>query len=103
MQSEARTLLDGAYKSEIAYYAEFSEFSIEDDVLNFDPIADPKFYQKWYISAYSDSEGSEHFLITCSTNIDVDVFRDRWIITDNDKKPWNNWDDITDEEDPYPY
>jgi len=86
MQSEARTLLDGAYKSEIAYYAEFSEFSIDPDVLNFNPITDPKFYRTWYVK-----------------NIDVDVFRDRWIITDNDKKPWNNWDDIEDMEDPYPY
>ena len=103
MQSEARVLLSGVYTSEIAYYGEFSEFSVDPEVLTFDPIMDTKFYQKWYINTYTDLSASEHFIVTCSANIDPDVFRDRWILTDNDRQPWNNWDDIADVEDPYPY
>jgi prepilin-type N-terminal cleavage/methylation domain-containing protein len=104
MQSEARVLLSGVYTSEIAYYGEFSEFSVDPDILNFDPIMDPKFYQDWYINEYTNlMDGSHHFIVTCSANIDPDVFRDRWILMDYDRNPWNNWDDISDVEDPYPY
>lgn len=103
MQSEARVLLSGAYTSEIAYYGEFSEFSVDPEVLSFDPIMDPKFYDNWYVLAYEDGNQSERFLVTCSANLDPDVFRDRWIVTDKDRNPWNNWDDINDVEDPYPY
>ena len=100
MQSEARVLLSGVYTSEIAYYGEFSEFSVDPEVLTFDPIMDTKFYDEWYINTYTLD--GEHFIVTCSANIDVDVFRDRWILTDNDRQPWNNWDDINDVEYPYP-
>jgi prepilin-type N-terminal cleavage/methylation domain-containing protein len=104
MQSEARVLLNGVWTSEIAYYGEFSEFSVDPEVLTFDPILDTKFYRDWYINEYTDpGDNSHHFIVTCSANIDTDVFRDRWIVTDNDRQPWNNWDDISDSEDPYPF
>ncbi|MBN1883668.1 MAG: prepilin-type N-terminal cleavage/methylation domain-containing protein [Deltaproteobacteria bacterium] len=104
MQSEARVLLSGTYTSEIAYYGEFSEFSTEPEVLNFDPIMDPKYYNDWYVNEYvNPMDGSHHFIVTCSANIDPDVFRDRWIIMDYNREPWNNWDDVNDLEDPYPF
>lgn len=93
MQSEATILLKGLWTSEIAHYGEKSEFTMEDAVLNFDPLKHPKFYKNWYIRSYDDDK---HFIATCSTNLDSDAFLDVWRITDTSGRPKYDWDDVKD-------
>lgn len=94
MQSEATILLASIWTNEVSHFGEKSEFSMDDSVLSFNPILDPKFYKNWYINVYDDGL---HFIATCSTNLDNDVFLDTWSVTDTDKAPHNLFNDITNE------
>ncbi|MBN1573518.1 MAG: prepilin-type N-terminal cleavage/methylation domain-containing protein [Deltaproteobacteria bacterium] len=93
MQTEATILLASIWTNEVTYFGEKSEFSMENSVLSFDPITDPKFYHNWYINVWDDGL---HFIATCSTNLDNDIFLDSWRVTDTDKAPFNFYDDISD-------
>lgn len=99
-QSEARILMSGVFEAEIAYYAEFSEFTGDFALLNFQPASDPKYYKNWYLNINGEPD---HFTATCSANIDKDLNWDVWIITERNREPWNLYNDIRDATNPYPY
>ena len=95
MQSEARVLLGGVWTGETAYYADKSEFVVDNNVLGFNPLTDPKFYKTWDIFVFPPAT-REHFVATCSTNLDMDVFVDSWYLDDLSKNPVNTFSDIQD-------
>ncbi len=95
IQSEARVLMSGVYTSQIAYYGENSIFSSDPNILNFDPVRDTKFYKEWYIFTYP-IDVNDHFIATCSTNLDTDAFRDVWELTDAERNPLNLFNDLND-------
>jgi prepilin-type N-terminal cleavage/methylation domain-containing protein len=95
IQSEARVLMSGVYTSQIAYYGENSIFSADPSILNFDPVEDTKFYKDWYIFTYPIGV-NDHFIATCSTNLDTDDFRDVWELTDAERNPTNLFNDLND-------
>jgi len=95
MQSEARLLLAGIWTGETAHYAEKSEFTLDNTVIGFNPMTDPKYYKTWDIFIYPAAT-REHFIATCSTNLDMDVFVDSWRLDDLNKNPINTFNDIQD-------
>jgi prepilin-type N-terminal cleavage/methylation domain-containing protein len=95
MQSEARILLGGIWTGETAYYAEKSRFVVDNTVIGFNPLVEPKFYKNWDIFVYPAAT-CEHFIATCSTNLDMDVFLDSWYLDDSNKDPKNTFNDIQD-------
>ncbi len=99
-QSEARILLAGVFEAEVAYFAEANRFSSDYNEINFTPSADPKYYKNWYLNISGEST---HFTATCSADIDNDYISDVWMVTDNNRDPWNIFNDITDVLYPYPY
>ncbi|MBN1880670.1 MAG: prepilin-type N-terminal cleavage/methylation domain-containing protein [Deltaproteobacteria bacterium] len=99
-QSEARILMSGVFNAEIAYYAENSEFTGDFSVLNFQPASDPKYYKNWYLNINGEPD---HFTATCSANIDRDTDWDVWIITERNREPWNQFNDLRNTINPYPY
>ena len=99
-QSEARILLSGVYEAEVAFFAEANRFSSDYNEINFTPAADPKYYKNWYLNISGEST---HFTATCSADIDNDFISDVWMVTDNNREPWNIFNDITDILRPYPF
>lgn len=99
-QSEARVLLSGVFSAEVAFYAEYSRFSSDYNEISFQPASDPKYYKNWYLNISGEST---HFTATCSADIDNDYISDVWIVTDNDREPWNLFNDVNDTSNPYPY
>lgn len=99
-QSEARILLAGVFEAEISFYGQHSRFSSDYNEIGFTPATDPKYYKNWYLNISGEST---HFTATCSADIDNDLISDVWIVTDNDREPWNLYNDINDTAYPYPY
>jgi len=99
-QSEARILLNGVYEAEVAYFAEFSEFTGDFNRLNFQPASDPKYYINWYLNINGEPD---HFTATCSANIDRDDEWDVWMITDRNRQPWNTYNDVRNMLNAYPF
>jgi prepilin-type N-terminal cleavage/methylation domain-containing protein len=95
MQSEARILLGGVWTGETAYYAEKSQFIVDNTIIGFNPVTEPKFYKNWDIFVYPPGT-QEHFVATCSTNLDMDAFLDTWYLDDLNKDPINTFNDIQD-------
>ena len=99
-QSEARILLAGVHEAEVIFYAEFNYFSSDYNQIHFIPTSDPKYYKNWYLNISGEST---HFTATCSADIDNDHISDAWMVTDNDREPWNTFNDINDTAYPYPF
>jgi type IV pilus assembly protein PilA len=99
-QSEARILLSGLYGAEVAFFAEASRFSSDYMEIHFSPIEDPKYYKNWYLNISADTF---HFTATCSADIDNDTINDVWVVTERNRGPWNLYDDVINEPNPYPY
>jgi type II secretory pathway pseudopilin PulG len=99
-QSEARILLSGVYASELSYFAEKSVYAGSFEQISFRPASEPKYYKNWYLNISGDSF---HFTASCSADLDHDNIYDLWVVSDCSREPWNTYNDLIDEESPYPF
>jgi prepilin-type N-terminal cleavage/methylation domain-containing protein len=99
-QSEARILLSGVYESELAYFAEHSVYAGNFAQINFRPASEPKYYKNWYLNISGDQF---HFTASCSADLDHDRVNDLWVVTDCSREPWNVFNDLDDQSNPYPF
>jgi prepilin-type N-terminal cleavage/methylation domain-containing protein len=99
-QSEARILLAGVFESEVAYFAEYSEYTNSWERISFRPASEPKYYKNWKLNI---SGNSFHFTASCSADLDHDNLNDIWVVTDCSREPWNIFNDLNDQVSSYPF
>lgn len=89
-QSEARTILSGIYTAEETYFAEKNDYNASMDVIGFEPASALKYYEEIEIISVS----SNGFTATTSGNIDKDSDRDVWYGCEDDREPYNFFNDV---------